>query len=67
MIEPTPRELEIIDLLTRPNASIRSVAHELGLSESTIKGHLGKLYRKLDVRSQSQAARIVFGAGQKYR
>jgi DNA-binding NarL/FixJ family response regulator len=55
----TPRQLEIIDLLSRPGARQASVAEQLGISPQTVKNHLALAYRTLDVRSLAQAVRIV--------
>lgn len=50
----TQREREIIGLLAsgRPN---KAIAHEIGLSEATIKFHLRNIYRKLKVHNRVQA------------
>lgn len=52
---PTPRELECLALLELPGASYATVARILGLSESTVQNHLGRLYAKLGVGSALQA------------
>jgi two-component system, NarL family, nitrate/nitrite response regulator NarL len=57
----TPRQLEIVDRLTRPGATARSVAAELGISEHTVKRHLEKAYRLNGVQSLAQLTRKVFG------
>lgn len=55
----TPRQLEIIDRLSRPGATQATVAEELGISSQTVKNHLTMVYRTLGVRSFGQAVRIV--------
>jgi len=50
-VEPTPRELEVEDLLCR-GYSHENIAAILGRSVSTISGHSTSLYRKRGVHSQ---------------
>lgn len=57
--EPTQRELEVLDAVTRPHATYASAALELGIKPSTVKQTLRTLYLRLDVRSQAQAVRAV--------
>lgn len=52
--ELTPREREILDKLTR-GLSDKEIAAELGVSPSTIKNHLYRVYVKLQVRSRTEA------------
>lgn len=54
----TERELEVLRLLAR-GLSNRSVGKELFISETTVKFHVGKIMRKLDV---SRRAEAVFAA-----
>jgi DNA-binding NarL/FixJ family response regulator len=58
----TRRESEALDLIAqgRSNAEI---AKELGITEQTVKGHLWRLYRKLDVSNRTDAARWAESAG----
>jgi two-component system, NarL family, response regulator LiaR len=51
----TRRELEVLDLVARglPN---KLIARELGVSEKTVKTHVGNLLRKLGVTDRTQAA-----------
>jgi DNA-binding CsgD family transcriptional regulator len=55
----TPREAEVVRLMAsgRTNAD---VAAELGLSARTVQTHLQRAYRKLGVRTRSEAARIAW-------
>jgi DNA-binding NarL/FixJ family response regulator len=54
----TPRELAVLDAVRqgRPN---KVIAHELGISESTIKVHVHRIMKKLNVRNRTQAAICV--------
>jgi DNA-binding NarL/FixJ family response regulator len=54
----TPRELEVLLALTR-GLSNQEIARALFLSEATVKTHVNRLLRKLDLRSRTQA--VVFG------
>ena len=51
----TPRELEVLHLLTK-GLSNREIAAELYLSPGTIRVYLSNIYLKLDVSSRTQAA-----------
>lgn len=55
----TPRQLEVLDRLSRPGATQASVAEDLGISVQTVKNHLTIAYRTLGVRSLGQAVRTV--------
>lgn len=50
----TPREHEILVLLGR-GLTMRQIATRLGISPRTVETHVGKLYRKLEVRTRVQA------------
>ena len=50
----TPREVEVLGLVAA-GYSNRAIAEELVISEWTVKSHLTKVYRKLDVSSRTQA------------
>jgi DNA-binding NarL/FixJ family response regulator len=58
---PTPRELEILERVTRPGADRDRVARDLGISTATVKAHLRQLYAKLGVSSEAQAWRRLHG------
>lgn len=56
---PTARQLEIVELLSRPGATQASVAAALGISEDTVKNHLQALYIRLGVTSFGGAVRVL--------
>jgi DNA-binding NarL/FixJ family response regulator len=58
----TPREREVLILIGRgfPN---KLVARELGLSEKTVKAHVGRVLAKLGVTDRTQAAVLAVRAG----
>jgi two-component system response regulator DevR len=58
----TQRELELLERLTSGD-SVRQLAVELFLSESTVKTHLGSIYRKLEVSNRVQAINKARGIG----
>jgi LuxR family maltose regulon positive regulatory protein len=48
------RELDVLRLVA-DGRSNQEIAHELVVEVATVKTHLNNLYRKLDVRSRTQA------------
>jgi LuxR family maltose regulon positive regulatory protein len=55
LIEPlSQRELEVFECLTE-GLSNREIAQKLTISLTTVKTHTRNIYRKLDVKSRSQA------------
>jgi DNA-binding NarL/FixJ family response regulator len=58
----TPREREVLELIGRgfPN---KLIARELGLSEKTVKTHVGHVLAKLGVTDRTQAAVVAVRAG----
>jgi DNA-binding NarL/FixJ family response regulator len=58
----TPREREVLELIGRgfPN---KRIARELGLSEKTVKTHVGHVLAKLGVTDRTQAAVVAVRAG----
>ena len=58
----TPREREVLILIGRgfPN---KLIARELGLSEKTVKAHVGRVLAKLGVTDRTQAAVLAVRAG----
>ena len=58
----TAREQEVLDLIARGYANKR-IALELGLSEKTVKTHVGHVLEKLGVTDRTQAAVVAVRAG----
>ena len=58
----TNREREVLNFLGR-NYSNKEIADYLCLSESTIKTHLGNIFRKLDVSNRTEAADLLEAYG----
>jgi RNA polymerase sigma factor (sigma-70 family) len=58
----TPREREVLTLVCRglPN---KQIARELGLSEKTVKTHVGHILAKLGVTDRTQAALLALREG----
>jgi len=50
----TPRELEILTLVTRGNAN-KEIAATLGIAEDTVKQHVSRILHKLKVSDRAQA------------
>jgi LuxR family maltose regulon positive regulatory protein len=53
-VELTPRERQVLNLLAQGRAN-KDLARELGISLATVKHHVQRLFRKLDVQSRTQA------------
>jgi DNA-binding NarL/FixJ family response regulator len=51
----TPREREVLGLVAQGLAN-KAIARELGVSEKTVKTHVGSILRKLGVTDRTQAA-----------
>jgi len=58
----TERELEVFRLVAR-GLSNTEIAHELHLSEATVKTHLGQVMRKLGLRDRVQAVVAAYESG----
>lgn len=52
----TPRQTQILNLVTSRGASNKVIARMLNLSESTIKLHLGIIFKKYGVKNRTQLA-----------
>jgi DNA-binding NarL/FixJ family response regulator len=55
----TPGELAILDRLKLGKAN-KIIAHELGVSESTVKVHVGRIMKKLNVTNRTQVVCRVY-------
>jgi two-component system, NarL family, response regulator LiaR len=60
--ELTERETEILKLLARGKAN-KQIATSLYVSEKTVKAHVSSIFRKLGVRSRTQAALYAVRTG----
>ena len=59
---PTRRQLEVLRAYIRAG-SVAAAAHELGISETTVRQHLSGLYRRTGCVNAAQAA-YWLGAGE---
>ena len=60
--ELSPRELEVLSLVV-DGRSNKEIAIELGLSEATVKVHVGRILQKLEVEDRTQAATTAIARG----
>jgi DNA-binding NarL/FixJ family response regulator len=61
-VQLTPRELGTLRLMA-DGKSNKEIASELGISERTVKTHLGHLFEKLGVTSRTEAVKIATRRG----
>jgi DNA-binding NarL/FixJ family response regulator len=61
-VQLTPRELGSLRLMA-DGKSNKEIASELGISERTVKTHLGHLFEKLGVTSRTEAVKIATRRG----
>jgi DNA-binding NarL/FixJ family response regulator len=61
-VQLTPRELATLRLTADGKAN-KEIASELGISERTVKTHLGHLFEKLGVASRTEAIRVATRRG----
>jgi DNA-binding NarL/FixJ family response regulator len=59
----TARELDVLHALAEGKSN-KEIARGLWLAEQTVKFHLTSLYRKLDVKSRTQAVQWAYNNGQ---
>ena len=57
--ELTPREQDVLHSLAAGN-SYKMVAHELGISIDTVRTHIKRIYKKLQVHSVAEAIAKAF-------
>ncbi|MGW4488323.1 response regulator transcription factor [Amycolatopsis sp. NPDC004368] len=56
------RELEVLRLVARGQRN-KAIAHDLGITESTVKFHVAGVLKKLDVSSRGEAAALALTSG----
>jgi DNA-binding NarL/FixJ family response regulator len=61
-VQLTPRELSTLRLMA-DGRSNKEIANELGISERTVKTHLGHLFDKLGVTSRTEAVKVAARRG----
>ena len=61
-IQLTPRELATLRSMAQGRSN-KEVAQELGISERTVKTHLGHLFQKLGVASRTEAVKVATHRG----
>jgi DNA-binding NarL/FixJ family response regulator len=61
-IQLTPRELSALRLMADGKAN-KEIAADLGISERTVKTHLGHLFEKLGVTSRTEAVKVATRRG----
>lgn len=61
-VQLTPRELATLNLLADGKAN-KEIAAALGISERTVKTHLGNLFGKLGVTSRTEAVKVATRRG----
>jgi len=58
----TPRELEVLDVLSQ-GLSNRAIAARLQISEHTVKFHISSIFAKLGAENRTDAVRLGVRAG----
>jgi len=61
-VQLTPRELAALRLMAEGKAN-KEIAADLGISERTVKSHLGHLFEKLGVTSRTEAVKVATRRG----
>ena len=61
-VQLTPREMAALRLMADGKAN-KEIAGELGISERTVKTHLGHLFEKLGVTSRTEAVKVAARRG----
>jgi DNA-binding NarL/FixJ family response regulator len=58
----TPREMDVLKLLARGRTNTQ-IAHELILTEATVKTHVARIFGKLGLRDRAQAVIVAYETG----
>ncbi len=58
----SPREINVLDLIAQGNSN-KDIAHELGISEQTVKNHVASIMRKLVANDRTHAVVIALRQG----
>jgi DNA-binding NarL/FixJ family response regulator len=58
----TPRELQMLAMIARGLVA-KEIAHELHISEKTVRNHVSNIYRKLGIYDRSQAVLYAIKKG----
>jgi two-component system, NarL family, nitrate/nitrite response regulator NarL len=58
----TPRQLDVLAHVIE-GMSNKAIARALGLSEATVKAHVGSIFKTLNVSNRTQAARVAESCG----
>jgi DNA-binding NarL/FixJ family response regulator len=61
-VQLTPRELATLRLMAEGKSN-KEIANDLGISERTVKTHLGHLFEKLGVASRTEAVKVATRRG----
>jgi two-component system NarL family response regulator len=61
-VQLTPRELATLRLMA-DGKSNKEIANALGISDRTVKTHLGHLFEKLNVTSRTEAVKVATRRG----
>jgi DNA-binding NarL/FixJ family response regulator len=58
----TPREIEVIALVAEGHSNAK-IAKALGIGEATVKGHLWRIYRRIDAKNRADAVTRARASG----
>jgi len=62
----SPRHRAIVDALMR-GLSVAGVSYELGIQPETVRTHIKRIYRRLDVHSRMELATVLFAHAERER
>jgi DNA-binding NarL/FixJ family response regulator len=62
LVELTVRELEVLRLLARGQSNA-DIAHDLVVSDATVKTHVARIFAKLDLHDRAQAVVLAYESG----